>query len=91
MEKIYPLQQISSNRTFLKAFALGCIIFTGLVFNPGYSNAQVKANPQDSLVLVKLYNTTKGANWAKPWNLKTKVATWNGILLDNSGRLPQSY
>ncbi len=87
MKKFYPLLQIQAHRKLLKAFAFCTIFFIGLVLNPGRSYAQVNTNPQDSLVLVKLYNNTGGAGWAKPWNLKTKVATWSGVLLDNSGRV----
>lgn len=39
----------------------------------------------DSLVLVKLYQSTNGANWTNTWNLSTPMQTWNGITLNADG------
>ncbi len=47
-----------------------------------------KANVEDSLALVSLYNATDGDNWTNNANwLTDKVANWYGILLDGNGRV----
>ncbi|MCD4794877.1 MAG: leucine-rich repeat domain-containing protein [Bacteroidales bacterium] len=47
-----------------------------------------KANEQDSLALVALYNATDGDNWTNNTNWLTgNVADWYGILLDGNGRV----
>lgn len=56
---------------------------------PGYKG---KANEQDSLALVALYNTTDGPNWNKNTNWLTgNVADWFGIVFDISGRVSEIH
>lgn len=40
---------------------------------------------QDSLQLVRLYNSTNGANWTNKWNLNTPINTWYGVELNADG------
>lgn len=42
---------------------------------------------QDSLVLVDFYTTANGQDWLVPWNLDRPMETWNGIQLNNDGRV----
>ncbi|MFC2104718.1 choice-of-anchor Q domain-containing protein, partial [Bacteroidota bacterium] len=51
------------------------------------SNYKGKANVQDSLALLALYNTTNGPNWSSNNWLTCPVAEWTGITLDNDGRV----
>ncbi len=39
----------------------------------------------DSLVLVKLHQSTNGANWTNTWNLSMPMQTWQGIILNADG------
>lgn len=47
----------------------------------------VRANQQDSLILVGFYNSTNGANWTNKWTLTNPVSTWYGVTLDENGRV----
>jgi hypothetical protein len=40
---------------------------------------------QDSLQLVRLYQSANGANWVNKWNLNAPIHTWHGIGLDVNG------
>ncbi|MFC2151738.1 choice-of-anchor Q domain-containing protein [Bacteroidota bacterium] len=51
------------------------------------SNYKGKANVQDSLALLALYNTTNGPNWSSNNWLTCPVSEWTGITLDNDGRV----
>ena len=42
----------------------------------------------DSLELVKLYNSTDGANWTNKWVLTQPIATWYKVTLVN-GRVTE--
>ena len=49
-----------------------------------------KANEQDSLALVALYNATDGDNWTNNTNWLTgNAADWYGIILDGNGRVTE--
>jgi len=39
----------------------------------------------DSLVLVKIHQSTNGANWTTQWNFATPIHTWYGIALNANG------
>ncbi len=39
----------------------------------------------DSLVLVKLFHTTSGPNWNKPWVLTDPLHTWQGVIINRNG------
>jgi len=39
----------------------------------------------DSLVLVKLFESTNGANWSIKWNFSQGMDNWYGINLDGMG------
>ena len=41
--------------------------------------AEVSVSEKNALI--KLYNTTNGANWTSKWDLKTPVSSWYGIQL----------
>lgn len=42
----------------------------------------------DSLALVAIYNASKGETWAKNnWDLSAEISTWNGVTLDQNGRV----
>ena len=50
------------------------------------------ANEQDSLALVALYNATDGENWTRIQNWLTgNVSTWDGVYLDETGRVILIY
>ena len=53
-----------------------------------HSSAQVTASEADSLVLVTLYNFSKGASWFDNtgW-LQAPVSQWHGITLNSTGRV----
>ncbi len=39
----------------------------------------------DSLVLVKFYQSTDGPNWISKWNLNTPMIQWTGVVTDFNG------
>ena len=39
----------------------------------------------DYLELVKLYNSTNGANWKNKWDLSQPISTWHGVTLADDG------
>ena len=60
--------------------------------NSSKSNYKGKANEQDSLALVALYNATDGDNWYINNNWLTgSVANWWGIYLDGNGRVTEIH
>jgi hypothetical protein len=42
---------------------------------------------RDSVQLVRLYNSTNGANWYNKWDLTTSIRTWYGLTFSQSGCL----
>jgi Leucine-rich repeat (LRR) protein len=64
----------------LKTYLLLILFF--IVVKPCKTTAQV--NPQDSSVLVNIYNNYNGpAGWTVKWDLTTPVSTWYGITVTN--------
>ncbi len=60
---------------FVYAFYIFCFPIFG----------KTQANPDDSLALVTLYNSTDGANWTNSWDLMQPVSDWYGVTLDGDG------
>lgn len=46
---------------------------------------EMSCRQRDSLLLLKLYETTDGANWKNTWNLAEPIDQWYGITLNNKG------
>jgi len=44
-------------------------------------------NEQDSLALIAFYKATNGQNWKNKWDLTKPVSKWNGVTLNNKGRV----
>ena len=65
--------------------SIAFILTIGLAFS---QNPQVACNPQDSLALVALYDSTGGNNWTHNdgW-LTDSVYKWYGVSLDPNGRV----
>lgn len=60
--------------------------------NSSKSNYKGKANEQDSLALVAIYNATDGNNWNDNTNWLTgNVVDWYGITLDSNGRVAEIH
>ncbi len=51
-----------------------------LAFN--YTNAQIKADPQDSLVLLQFHQELLNEGWPEVWNTDLNVINWGGVWLD---------
>lgn len=50
--------------------------------NEAIATTSMCSRLNDSLTLVKLYQSTNGANWLSPWNLSSPMTTWTGVVLD---------
>lgn len=48
-------------------------------------DASSDCNQQDSLALIALFENTKGIDWDKSWDLNNPIATWHGVLVDQTG------
>ncbi|MBO6792291.1 MAG: leucine-rich repeat domain-containing protein [Balneolaceae bacterium] len=58
--------------------------------NINLKSYKVKANDNDSLALVALYNNTDGENWSTNTNWLTGlVSSWSRVVLDSTGRVVQ--
>jgi Leucine-rich repeat (LRR) protein len=58
--------------------------------NINLKSYKVKANDNDSLALVALYNNTDGENWSTNTNWLTgPVSSWSRVVLDSTGRVVQ--
>lgn len=52
-------------------------------------SGKAQTNPSDSLALVALYNATGGNNWTNTWNLNQPVNSWQGVVLNDDGRVSE--
>ncbi len=60
-----------------------CAVCAVVCATPAYSFTR----SADSLQLVALYNSTQGASWSSPWNLNQPMTTWQGVILNASGKV----
>ena len=69
-----------------KALLLSLLVL--IFFRPFISSGQI-ANPQDSLALVDLYNSTNGPGWTNHTNWLTSepMDTWYGVDENSNGRV----
>ena len=80
----------------LSVFKYFLRVFVAVLLCLGVCTEGVAQNPPctctdcrcaDSLELVKLYNSTDGANWTNKWTLTEPMSGWYGVSLDASGRV----
>jgi len=76
-KKYEPMKSITTSLFYI--LLICCFPFLG----------KTQTNPTDSLALVALYNTTDGANWTNTWNLSQPVNSWQGVLLNDDGRVSE--
>lgn len=50
-------------------------------------NVFININPEDSLILLEFYKSTNGRIWNKGWNLNGRAQYWQGVKLDDDGRV----
>lgn len=62
------------------AFIFSCFLMT-------FSLTAQEGRSLDSLELVKFYEATDGDNWAEPWKLDLPMERWEGVGLNEIGRL----
>ena len=67
------------------------LLIAVILFTAISPTLKAQVNTQDSLALVDLYDSTNGANWKNNtnWLTTSPLNTWNGIVLDSSGRVSQ--
>ena len=51
------------------------------------AGAVAVVDSQDVLVLLRLFEATGGPNWTIPWNLEDSVETWEGVFINENGRV----
>jgi gliding motility-associated-like protein len=83
--KKYKMNIKAKKITVFLFFQVLLAILTTLSVN-AQASCPVTDRQTDSLALVGIYQSTKGANWFNKWDLAKPMDTWNGILLFN-GRL----
>lgn len=71
-------------------FVLAIFILMGSTFhseeqpnNSSFTGSRM----EDSLELVKLYNSTNGSIWLESWNLEEPMDNWFGVILNEEGRV----
>ncbi|WP_299243963.1 immunoglobulin domain-containing protein [uncultured Aquimarina sp.] len=46
-------------------------------------------NDNDRTVLISIYNSTDGANWNNPWDITKNENTWEGLVMNDDGRVTE--
>ncbi|GAA3508923.1 hypothetical protein GCM10022393_21000 [Aquimarina addita] len=54
-----------------------------------FDNVSIKENVVDKEHLIAIYNATDGPNWDNPWDLTTDVYTWEGVTINDLGRVTE--
>ncbi len=72
---------------FKKTIVLICL--QQILFFCSQESIRACGRSADSLVLVKLYQLTDGANWITKWQLNQPMTNWYGVVLNTSGCVVQ--
>ncbi len=60
-----------------------------LTRNPYTLDNEVNINEKNALIA--LYNSTEGINWSYPWDLTSHIENWQGVTLNNEGRITSLF
>ncbi len=81
----FPTHQYSATGFYNVKLTLNSICGSNVVTKQLYVSDDTACRAQDSLQLVRFYNSLNGASWTSSWNLYAPMTTWYGVTLTPDG------